>query len=230
MRLRFIHFLFYSLFLLVFMKAPYAHEFKRISRLSQVSDPDLDGTIVVLDLDETLIEPVGFLGSKIWYYEYFNHVRQQTQSPEGKSHAIAMRVWNRVQSHLQMKLVDPSAIEWIQKRQQRRTPVIALTARRPELRRVTMEQLERLGLFFHPLYKLSSIESGVHFVGEFKPKGEALLQLIQENSINVKRVIFVDDSINNQVSVSESLSTIQVIVDSYVLEPECQKDLEGKDQ
>jgi hypothetical protein len=182
----------------------YAHEFKTITRFGEIPNPDQPGTLIALDLDETVMKPVGHLGSEKWYQEFAASVQL--------NHTLAMRRWNRLQSHLEMQPIDALIAQWIQARQAQQIPVIGLTARRPKISTATLKQLKKLGIDFT---HFSELNGGVLFVGEKNPKGNALTRFIESQHLSVSRIIFVDNYTSNLESVQSALSASGIQYEPY---------------
>lgn len=217
-----LHFLF--LFLIVTFNAAASEvtSTKTINSFSEIPNPQEPGTLIVLDIDETILVPTTFHGSKQWYDEYFRRIRTNLNHGDAKAHAIAMRVWNRLQSQIQVRPLDPLAPSWIQKARLANNVVIAETARRPSISRSTLRQMKQLNIEFTPL---PFLPQGILFTGEAIEKGGVLKSFVENlssHNYQVRRIIFVDDSLAHRISVKEAFKESEIKVELYELIESCE--------
>lgn len=157
-------------------------------------------TLVIFDLDNTLIESTQHLGSPQWG----NHIKSKLMakgSSEQEAEELANKFWTFTHQFITVKLVDPFSVKIIEKIKQI-CPTIALTARTPTEEMYTLKQLNSLEILLkHPakedrinlptLYP-SLFHKGILFSG-FNPKGNTLKTYLQTFNFKPKQIIFVDD-------------------------------------
>lgn len=199
-----------------FISLTFAHEFKSIQRFNGVYQPDASGTLIVLDLDETVMKPKGLIGSEKWYDWLVKDIQHRKKITETEAHVIAMKIWGEKQNNLRMQLLDPLAAKWIQMRKKSGTPIIALTARRPEISEYTLRQLKKLSiqfsndLFDKPIFDQTRTEStlwsrGVIFASENNSKGDVLTAFISQMKLKPQRIIFIDNYLHHLESVHAAI-------------------------
>ncbi len=175
-----------------------------------------DDTLIVFDLDNTLIEPVQTLGSDQWYYHLVSALRA-TGRDERAAHTEANNIWNRVQLSTEVRPVESDTPERVRALQARGLRVMALTARSEDVSGPTERQLRSVG------YQLSTAAFGVNqvvldaaaraiyrggilYVGEHASKGEALLAFLDLQAYRARHVVFVDDKEKHARSVDAALT------------------------
>lgn len=196
---------------------PFIAEETEMSRVLAEAGP---GTVVVFDIDNTLITPFGHLGSDEWYdFLYERGVAG------GLSKETALQKaddeFNRWQDKIQVRSADPASPGILVKLRERGVPFFALTARSAPIRDITLRQLASLNLSmtqggFVPgdAAKPGAVggdvvfKDGVFFVGDGAlTKGEALLRILDKSGLRPKRIIFVDDKAKHTVTVDAALTS-----------------------
>lgn len=171
-----------------------------------------DATLVVFDIDNTLIAPEGYEGSDERFdWLYASAIAAGVPKPVALKRADD--TFNREQYGVRVHSVDPSTPAVFAELRARRVPFFALTARSTPVRRITVEQLMSVGLGMDELPRAwadsSGIpcQSGVFFNGEGgDTKGESLLKIINASGLKIRRVVFVDDKLRNVKDVDTSLT------------------------
>jgi len=161
-------------------------------------------TIVVCDLDNTLIIPCEPLGSVAWA----EHVQKQLQSKgisKKDSEIVEHILWKTVQPHIEVQTVDAKTAEILQELKNRGIPVLGLTARFPDDAEFTFKQLRSVDLDFSQQQHLplnlvhlslepyALYENGILFATTNNKKSEVLLKFLEIHQIDVEYIIFVDD-------------------------------------
>ncbi len=190
-------------------------EVREISALREILPELTPGTLLVLDLDNTLIRPAGNLGSDQWYYFLVRKFRERDGLSAAAAEHAAMALWNRVQPSLRMQTVEPETARVIRAEQNRGLLTLGLTARTPDIAGTTIAQLRGVGvnLARHtvptrnvtwPTATPVLFKRGVLFVGEGHEKGRALLQFLQFAGLRPARIVFLDDKRGHVVSVDRA--------------------------
>ena len=170
-------------FLLAVLFTVYAHaEVREITKMTDIESAVTPDTLVVFDIDNTILEPRQTLGSDQWF--------EATREKVG--HEKAIELWSKVQGVTEVQPVEPSTPALIRRLRQRAVGVIALTARPEALADTTRAQLKSIGVEM-PL---------ILFAGE-TPKGEVLSRHLRSA---VGRVIFVDDKAKHTKTVEASMA------------------------
>jgi phosphoserine phosphatase len=186
-------------------------EIVEIQSLQQILPYITKDSLVIFDIDNTLIEPYQMLGSDEWFSDIISQSREAGAQMKGAL-KIAAEKWATVHLHIPMKPVEPSTPELVQKIQAQGNVVMGLTARTDFLAVRTVEQLKSAGidLLINPVtYQNYQIDaetgvthfSGIVFVGTEVQKGDALAIFLAINQLTPKHLIFVDDKIKNAESV-----------------------------
>ncbi len=172
--------------------------------LRDVSQHLCQDTILVLDLDRTLITSDVFYGSETWEVLVYKHLMSEGH-PTRKAKKMSEAIWKRAQAKVTVRLIETCASRHIQE-WQNQTNVIGLTARDHTVIETTMKQLSSVDISFSTFNtrfqttKLireethSVFHQGIAFCGD-APKNEILFQLILDNDILSlpKKIVMVDD-------------------------------------
>ena len=189
----------------------YATELSRIKHVLAYS-PDRD-TLVVFDIDNTLLIPATDLGSDQW----FSYLVQE-QIDAGLEHDAALAkivpVYEHVQCRKELIPTEPYLSYAVKQIQEQCSHVICLTARSNLLAERTLEQLAKNSLNFHisqmqtyvfDIYASSIYKNGVIFCAN-NNKGSVLLHFLDVIGYRPKRIIFVDDKEKNLSDVKYAVS------------------------
>jgi phosphoglycolate phosphatase-like HAD superfamily hydrolase len=189
-------------------------ELRETRTVSDVVPAISTGTLLVMDIDNTTLEPVGQLGSDQWYYYLVKIVGEDK----------AGELWTSTLKTVKVKPAEPTTPAFLRDQQKRGVKVMALTARGVEDAEATFAQLKAIGVDYAataPVKKeLKTVnkglfKNGVFFQGEGPSKGETLLAFIKENKLKPERVVFVDDKVKHATSVEKVLRENGVPVISF---------------
>lgn len=104
-------------------------------------------THVILDLDNTVMEPLGMIaGSDQWFTQVCNRALQMKEPM-----LSVINIYHAVQHQLKMQPVEDKVIKLIKYLQSIGIPVLALTARGQTLKETTIRQLQEIGINFHDI-------------------------------------------------------------------------------
>lgn len=196
-----------------------------ITKLEQII-PAIDSeTLIVFDVDNTLISPKGYFGSDEWFY-YLVKIKRFNGLSEKEATDQAVVAWNKAQQVIEVKTVEDSTLSIIQKFKSSGHKMMALTARNFDIYGDTLRQLRSVGIGFKdsPVYDkairiskelLSSpedavFENGILFVGEHNDKGKVLSYFLKEISFMPKKVVYVDDRMKHVQSVDRYLGGLVI--------------------
>ncbi len=202
--------------LLLFNTFIYA-EIRETTSMQEIVPLVDDSTLLVVDIDNTLIEPEGNLGSDQWYYFLVRKYVQLDHMSGKAANETAMQVWNQAQWLVKIRPVEKDTPALIKQLQSKGVRVMGLTARTVDIVDKTFAQLKSIGISlnqppihdkpvdFH-LDDLARFENGILFVGEQNDKGEALVQFLRRSHYLPAKIIFIDDKLRHVENVEKALS------------------------
>lgn len=202
-------------------------DIKQVQTMEEALAPVDDETLLIFDLDNTIMETTQTLGSDQWFEHYVHGVisdlvkagkSKEDATKEGLQTALA--VWKRIQQVTTMQLVEPNTAKLVREKQSK-IRVMGLTARPGDLSSTTRKQLLSLAvdLNLSPVSKdvliqkadhadyEAKLEKGILFSGNNK-KGEMLVKLLERIQLSPKKIVFVDDKQRNVDSVEKSLNEL----------------------
>lgn len=186
------------------------------NKMSQVMSHVEAETLLVFDLDSTIMKTAQMLGSDAWFSQYF---RKNMDCGMDEAEAInkAIDLWKQIHRVTAVQPVESDIPGLIADMQDNKVVVMALTARPGDVSDNTLRQLESIDVDFFrnaPYKKRLKFESmekpvmyykGILFVGELNDKGEALNKFLNKIKYKPQKVIFVDDSMRNVKAVDAAL-------------------------
>ena len=171
------------------------------------------GSLVVFDIDNTLIEPVQELGNDQWFRHRLKNLTHQGLSQE---QAIKQCVldWEAIRNVTEMQLVEEGVNDFISSIQTDEVPVMGLTTQGYSLALRTIFHLNKLGIDLSPtspsledqVFKLDRVmlyKNGILFT-EAGHKGHALFALLDLVDYHPKQVIFVNDKHSHLLPIEET--------------------------
>ncbi len=171
-------------------------EVREIKSMTEIVSEVRPTTLLVFDLDNTLVEPEGNIGSDQWYDYIVMALRRDGLEPEA-AEKEANALWTRMLGVVKVKPVEELTPLLLRAQQKRGLKILALTARGPEDAPATFAQLKAIGVDLAP--------SAVIFVGD-GDKGEALLTFLDKIKLRPTRVVFVDDKLRHAKAVDAALT------------------------
>ncbi len=159
-------------------------------------------TLVVFDLDNTVMEAHGDWGSDQWYDHLVEYYKRTL--PEKEAVARAEKEWGDAQFTTHVRPVEGITPELIRKAQDAGTKMIGLTARPTEITARTVEQLATIGVDF------SRNGGAVFAIGATSSKGKALVEYLKRTGQRPKKIVFVDDKHHYVKSVDEALAELGI--------------------
>lgn len=200
-------------------------EIHEIKNMAAIVPAIQDDTLLVFDIDNTLIEPVGNLGSDQWFY-YLYKIYKINGFDEKTTQQQALRAWNQAQSLISVRAAEASIPDLIQSQQKKGLKMLALTARSVEIAEKTSQQLASVNISFAGHSVLGEdleidkgtlqsehgafFRNGVMYVGEGNDKGQVLAYFLQKLHLNPKRVVYVDDKSHHVQAVDRALSALNI--------------------
>lgn len=174
-----------------------------------------DKTLVVFDIDNTLLEASQHLGSVAWADYLISNMKSKGIDHK-KAQEIENVFWMIVHPHIQVQAVDPNTSQVIQEIQNRTITILGLTARTPDEFGYTFKQLRSIGIDLTNQKQLplsdqqilldarASYQEGVLFSTPYNKKSEVLYAFLENNHIEPECIIFVDDKHHHVVDVQRA--------------------------
>lgn len=178
-----------------------------------------ESTLVVFDLDNTLVHPNQELGGDQWV-----HYMIKQKLAEGYSESDALKatlaLYYKVQEFINLYPVEPETIAVLDILAQKKVPAIALTSRSLPIMHRTLEQLKQANVSFNCMQVSNKdlkfemeypavVSRGIVFCSD-NPKGKALFRFIELCSISPSAIIFVDDKMSHVMNVEQECLKRQV--------------------
>lgn len=185
-----------------------------IMNMSQILQSITRDTLVVFDLDNTIMEPTQTLGSDQWgTNQIARFVAKGLSEYDAKNQGVGQ--FAQVQLKTNVQVVETITPKLIQHLQKNNVQVIGLTARPLNLTMRSAQQLQSLGVNLattapaltqifstrHP----SAYFQGILVVGPHNNKGEVLMGFMNASQVKASRIIFVDDKLSNVKNVNDAL-------------------------
>lgn len=191
-----------------------------MSEIQKYIDKD---TMLIFDLDNTLIAPTGNFGSDAWFDYMWDSYKMDPLNKD--TYTLTLQSWMHAQDRVNVKPIEATSLSIISQAQKMGSPVMALTSRNPALKGVTERQLSLTGIKFTQSFgKLKSFifprafqknfrddavfDRGVLFVGGNK-KGTVLENFFHVAKFLPKKIVYVDDKrghVENIEQVCKSMS------------------------
>ena len=183
-------------------------------------------TLVVTDLDNTVIEPVQTLGSDQWGEAMGKKLLAAGfQKPQAVEMHVSM--FALIQQYTKVKTVETDTANIIDELKKSKIPVLGLTARPVYIADRTIDLLKSVNLNLTGLEEVADImkldqnpneivyKSGVVFVGPMNNKGLVLKSIVDQlKNSHFKRIIFVDDKSHHTVNVDKAFENSGIEVKS----------------
>ena len=193
-------------------------EIKSMKELEPSVDQD---TLVVFDIDNTLISPQGNFGSDQWFY-YLYKIYKINGLSDAEIAKKAMSTWNESQWITNVQAVEKDTPAMVSKFQKAGIQTVALTARELAIAERTVSQLKSIGVSFkETALKKASLKiskedlktqddavmrDGIVYVGESNTKGNVLVTLLKKLNLKPKKIVFVDDRVKHVVGMEKALT------------------------
>jgi len=175
-------------------------------------------TMVICDIDNTVMIPHQYEGSDMWFVYTMNHRIQA-----GDSRQIALEKvlpeYTRLQKIITVKPVEPEIPQYIQQWQSQNITVMGLTSRGGPVIQETIDLLSSLAIDFsltaptlspHTSFMLNDqpivYKQGVIFCTT-TDKGEALVAFFRATHVPQK-IVYIDDTHSKVVSVEKALKQL----------------------
>jgi len=179
-------------------------------------------TIVVFDLDNTLVHPGQELGSDQWFsYMFKEKLASGMSRPDVLTFILPL--YYEIYDHIPLYPVEPEGPAILSTLQKKGIKTVALTTKSLPLVARTQIQLKDAGFSFAPkgpfnceltvqLEKPALLSHGIIFCND-NNKGPTLLKTLNTLNCIPKKIVFVDDKLSNLLDVEKDclLNKIQFI-------------------
>jgi hypothetical protein len=175
-------------------------------------------TLVIFDLDNTVLEAKQMLGSD-QFFGYLMELAKKRGLDENAAKEWSLSKAGYVQPRTGVQAVEAITPALIQSLQKRGIFVMALTARPAGWADSTLKQVASLGVDFRataprlisaPMESAGHFVNGVFFLTKKSNKGAAMLEILKQTSTSVNRVLFIDDKTSNIESVEKALAQTSI--------------------
>ncbi len=204
MKLLFLSLFFYTTLIAQIIETPHFHE------ITSYIDKD---TLVLLDIDDTLLIPNQMLGCDEWFnYRWKKYIQEGLDSPSALEKSLAE--WEAVRHLTKMTVVEPGTEKIVSNLQRERYTVMGLTTQGVALATRTSQQLKENGIDLslaaprkddHYLTLQGHgvlYRNGILFTSG-KPKGRALFMLCEKMGFSPKRIVFINDKATHLRDIEE---------------------------
>lgn len=196
-------------------------EVKELASLNDLDRSALKGALVVMDIDNTLIRQNQMIGTHQWGDD-MREIAIKRGMPEKEAREYQHRLFSEIQPLTRVLPVESSTKEFLDFLDTEQIPNFALTARPKYMTQATLRQIKTLNHDFaksfpeqnDPHLMDAFLKNGVIFSGD-KPKGELLLEIINNSKVRPTKIVFIDDKQYNVDSIEKSLAGSGIVLESY---------------
>lgn len=168
-------------------------------------------TLLVLDIDDTLLVPKQMLGSDMWFQD---RIKQQKELPPAEAFEKTLNEWEGIRHFTQMQIVEPGMQKTIEGLQKKEQAIIGLSTQSLTLSKVTFKQLinnqidlritaPQESYYFQNGNKDVLYINGILFTSGTS-KGKALFQLLEKTKQRFKRIVFINDKASHLADIEEA--------------------------
>lgn len=200
-------------------------EIREIKSMQEIKESVKPDTLLVFDIDSTLLMPTTYLGSDPWWDHLID---KYIKAGSSKQEALekAAKDWRDSQKDIQINPVEDITPALVSEFQKNNIKVFALTARGFPIADLTINQLANNQIDFQKSALTKQIEiklqdkypalykKGVLFVGD-NNKGILLLKFLEKLKYKAKNIVFVDDKLKNVQNVNEALEKANIPIIAY---------------
>lgn len=173
-----------------------------------------ESTLVIFDIDNTLLYPKTLIGSEQWFYSVVKKYEDEGMTTQQAINKLLPQSFELME-YIPMVPIEPGTVPVITNLQKDGIITIALTARSLDLTYRTIDQLASVGIHFNgkgpqecPIVygdgKPALYMHGVLFCGNHT-KEKVLLNWLNQIHYQPKKIIFIDDKMKNVTAVGKAL-------------------------
>lgn len=180
-----------------------------------------ENTLVVADLDNTLIESQNQLGSSQWG-DYLGAIFTEPNRSFEEIDFLVAETWCKVQPLIKIQCVDPQTPQVVNQVQEQGIVFMGLTARRPCEIDYTHKQLVSAKIMLSNIIEESCLEAsldsrkgiiyhqGVVYCTPINKKSYALKLFLGKSKLYPKRIIFIDDKLSHVKDVGQLVEDLGI--------------------
>jgi phosphoserine phosphatase len=177
-------------------------------------------TLVIFDIDDTLIQPTQMVGSTDWGHHVMRQLMEIGLERDDAFLEASHRLYCAA-GHSEFRTVEPTTTEVVNHLQEQGIMVIGLTSRPAWYCEQTREQLESVNIDLsktapdHPEFNLESglpiplYSEGVIYTYRVN-KGHSLAEFLAVTGLEPKRIVFVDDGLRNVQCVETTMQDLGI--------------------
>ncbi len=195
-------------------------EIIEIHNMSEIHQYIKPNTLIVFDIDNTLLEPSQELGSDQWFYRQFEKYLESGMLLKSALNKT-LDEWHAIQCLTNVNIVEEGSEKIIQNLQAEKFDIIGLTTRGLEMSNCTSSQLKTLHI---DLSKTSPVKKDCFFINSNKGvlfhdgilfttathKGEAFFKLLDQIHYEPSHVVFINDKATHIKDLEETCETRNV--------------------
>jgi len=178
-------------------------EIIEIHNMSEIHQYIKPNTLIVFDIDNTLLEPAQELGSDQWFYRQFEKYLESGMLLKSALNQT-LAEWHAIQCLTKVNIVEEGTAKIIRNLQAEKFDIIGLTTRGLEMSRCTVDQLKTLHIdlslnspvkkdcFFINSNKGVLFHEGILFTTATH-KGVAFFKLLDQIQYEPSHVVFIND-------------------------------------
>lgn len=210
------------LFILIMLPRLVLGEIRETISMDSILKYVQDETLVIADIDNTLIESETQLGSSQWG-DYLGDLYTDPCRSFEEVDALVAEIWCKVQPLIKIRCVDPQTEKVFQQLQKQNTSFIVLTARRPCEINYTYTQLLSVGIkatshiiedgFLDNASDISKriiCYQGIIFCTPINKKSKSLKLFLEKSGHHPKRIIFIDDKLSHVKDVGQLVESLGI--------------------
>jgi hypothetical protein len=173
------------------------------TRFEEISKHVTPGTLILMDIDDTIILPAQMVGCDEWF-----NLRWKKHEADGFSNAVALEKalaeWNAIRNITKMNTVEKETPKFIQDLQKKGYKIMGLTTQGLALATRTVQQLQEHQIdlsktaptaedFYVNLSGHSVLfRKGILFTSG-RNKGEAFFKFCDSMGLKPKKIVYIDD-------------------------------------
>lgn len=188
-------------------------------------------TLVITDIDNTLIKPTTQLGSVFWGESIIEELMYKGINPV-QAQEIQNVFWKTVQPKLSVCPVDTKAPGIIQSIKEDSIAVIGLTARSIDESVYTQNQLKTVGIDFSKSVFSSEdqldtdlyFQNGILFAGCFEKKFAVLFKFLDHKKYKPSKIVFIDDKYHHIQEMEEACNRRGISFEGIYFTKACKDD------
>jgi hypothetical protein len=199
------------LVILLFSSFPLLAEILPCNHIEEILPHVKYKSLVIFDLDNTLIRPAQVLGANEWGEYKIQQFKNEGLPTEAATKKM-LQAWLKIITQTSVITLEPSTVKVFQEIQKKGNRMMGLTIRHWDLSLWTLEQLDSVHISFQPnalnektlLFNKLLLRDGILFTTG-APKGESLMAFFKEVSQSPEHVVMIDDSLKHLQSVEKVL-------------------------